>query len=357
MSRQRTKQLRLACPEGVIVGPTTLLTLLLLSILPFIHGCRAGSVSKPSGPETSRESLKTEPSGGPATETKSELSKSEKKAEPLPIPPKELLPESVAGAPERDSTSPRVDYGTVVLVRMGGAPNDPAWQYRRNREGKIVGFEFSNRGGNAILPHRYDIKKDLLFTRDFQFRFDERARQDIHLQISDWVPSRDRQFRLSGIINSIVLFFPRNYLPAISNAGGRTRVTLPTGEAVEFDAKTYEVLAGVFSEAPVDLNPDRATRRFPAIRYTGKGVAVRADARGADPRVGKTATITTGSPPAECAQGSACDTCEVPAKELWNQQGGLRFRFSSDEAFDQYLRSRCSFGLPKDEAYFVAASQ
>jgi hypothetical protein len=313
---------------------------------------------KPSSPEPGGESAKTESRD---TETKPELSKLEREAKKVPQPPldalkKEILPESVASAPEKESAASRVDYETVLLMRTFSAPNSSAWHYRRNRQSKIVGFEFSNRGGNPILPHRYDIAKNLLFTRDFQFRFDERARQDIHLYISDWVASRDRQFRLSELMNSVMYFFPRNYLPAISSARGRTVVTLPTGEAVEFDAKTYEILAGVFSEAPVDLNPDKASRKFPGIHYIGKGVMIRANARGSDPRAGKTAMITTGSAALACEEGSDCGRCEVPTRELWDQHGAFRFKFSTDEGFDSYLRSRCGFGVPKDDPHFVVAS-
>ena len=62
--------------------------------------------------------------------------------------------------------------------------------------------------------------------------------------ISDWVPSRDRVFRLSELMNSLMHFFPRSYLPAIANAGERNIVTLPTGEEVEFNAVTKEILGG-----------------------------------------------------------------------------------------------------------------
>ena len=62
--------------------------------------------------------------------------------------------------------------------------------------------------------------------------------------ISDWVPSRDRVFRLSELMNRLMYFFPRSYLPAIANAGDRNIVTLPTGEEVEFNAITTEILGG-----------------------------------------------------------------------------------------------------------------
>lgn len=269
-----------------------------------------------------------------------------------PVP----FPESVLATPAIDLASAQLRYDTVVFGRSSDSLSPSGWQYRINRNNQIVGFEFSNRGGNRILPNRYDIDKNLLFTRDFQFRFDERARQDIHLAVTDWAPSADRQFRLSELMNSIMHFFPRHYLPAITSGDGKYVVTLPTGEQIQFDALTHEIVGGVFSEAPVDLTPNRAARRFPAVTYSGKGVLVRVNARGADPRLGTTATITTGSPAADCPKGKKCDVCQVPSKELWTQSGAVRFKFPTDAQFDQYLRTRCGFGLPVIEPDVVIAS-
>ena len=165
--------------------------------------------------------------------------------------------------------------------------------------------------------------------------------------VSDWVPSRDRVFRLSEIMNSLMLFFSRKFLPAIVNAGERNIVNLPTGEAIEFDALTHEIRSGVFSEAPVDVNPDGGTRKFPGIEYRGKGVFLRVDARGKDPRIATIATITLATPAENCNSGIACHRCQVPSKELWYQTGAERFKFSSDAEFEQFLIARCGFALPK----------
>jgi hypothetical protein len=135
-------------------------------------------------------------------------------------------------------------------------------------------------------------------------------------------------------------------MTSIAVSGERYVVSLPTGEQVDFDAKTLEVLAGVFTETEVDLNPDRKARKFPGINYLGKGVTVRADARGVDPRIGGTATITTGTPATDC-QGLACSQCQVPSKELWHQGGPVRFKFSTDADFDRYISSRCGFSIPQ----------
>jgi hypothetical protein len=266
-----------------------------------------------------------------------------------------IHPESALAAPEKDPASRQIAYDTQLNTRTSDNKKLAGWQYRRNRHSKIVGFEFSNTGGNPILPPRRDASKNQFFTRDFQFRFDERARQDIHLLVADWAPSRDRQFRLSEVMNSLMHFFPRATLPAIVNAGDRTIVTLPTGEEVTFDAATYEIRGGVLTEAPVDLNPDRKTRKFPAVEYKGKGVVVRADARGTDPRLGTTALIISGTPVANCPSGADCGQCQVPSRELWEQSGAVRFKFSNDKDFDRFLTTRCGFGLPMNGAELAAS--
>ncbi|MGH7798950.1 MAG: hypothetical protein ACREQ2_29150 [Candidatus Binatia bacterium] len=265
------------------------------------------------------------------------------------------LPESRLGMPEKDLAARRVEYNTMLNSRPREPTRNTAWQYRMTRQGQIVGFEFSNRGGNRILPPLHDASKNQFFTRDFQFRFDERARQDIHLLVSDWVASPDRTFRLSEIMNSMLLFFPRAFLPAIVNAKNRNIVTLPTGEEVEFDPVTHEIVNGVLSESPVDLNPDRVPRKFPAVDYHGKGVMIRANARGTDPRIGTTALITAGTPPQNCGVGSDCGRCEVAAKDLWDQTGAARFKFATDRELDRFLDARCGFGLPRIGSDFAVA--
>jgi hypothetical protein len=333
------------------VSPMRLL--LVLSLTATISACRA-PVSPPSPPDQASELQKVEPLA-PTTETAKP---------PLPdLPPvaptKETiaryLPESRLTVPEKDLAPRRIEYNSVLNTRPGKPPRDSAWRYRLTRQGALIGFEFSNDGGNRILPPRRDAIKNQFFTRDFQFRFDERARQDIYLMVSDWAPSRDRVFRLSELMNRLMLFFPRAFLPAIVNWQNRDIVTLPTGEEVAFNALTHEVVAGVFSEGPVDLNPDRAARQFPAIGYLGKGVTIRADARGVDPRINTVALITAGAPAPNCEKGTSCNRCEVPSKELWEQTGAVRFKFANDADFDRFLLSRCAFGLPRIGADFAIA--
>lgn len=326
--------------------------LLYASVILLLPACRPTPVSPPAS-EPAPEAPRAEPL---EPDTQAPAVPRDGAAGPQKETIARRLPESRIAAPDKDLAARRVEYNTLLGVRPGEATRDGSWRYRATRQGQVVGFEFSNHGGNRILPPRRDAVKNQFFTRDFQFRFDERARQDIHLLIADWVPSRDRVFRLSELMNSLMLFFPRTFLPAIVNWQKRNIVTLPTGEEVEFDAATHEVIAGVLSETPVDLQPDRAARKFPGVEYQGKGVMVRANSRGADPRIGTTSLITTGAPAQSCAKDSSCNQCEVPSQELWEQTGAARFKFSTDADFDRYLVERCGFGLPRIGAGFAVAT-
>ena len=315
-----------------------------------LSACRTPPVSSPAPSEAPAEAQKIEPSESITTEAPDN---SAVKIKPEVIA--RLWPESQVAAPEKDLAARRVEYNTIVNNRTITASPNASWRYRTTRQGRIVGFEFSNPGGNRILPPRRDAVKNQFFGRDFQFRFDDRARQDIHLLVADWVPSRDRVFRLSELMNSLMLFFPRQFLPAIVNSTNRDIVTLPTGEEVAFDSLSHEIISGILSETPVDLNPDPTKRKFPGINYHGKGITVRVNSRGTDPRIGTTAMISTGTPPENCDKGISCSQCELPAKELWEQSGAVRFKFATDTDFDRFLISRCEFGLPKIGSEFAVA--
>lgn len=315
-------------------------------------GCR----TTPVAPEAPPETQKTEPAEIPPETAKAPEAPPVSASKPQKEIIARLLPESLIAGPAKDLAGRGIDYNTKVNNRRNESMHNSSWRYRTTRQGQIVGFEFSNHGGNRILPPQRNAVKNQFFTRDFQFRFDDRARQDIHLMISDWVPSRDRVFRLSELMNSLLLFFPRTFLPAIVNWKSRNILTLPTGEEVEFEALSHEIAGGVFSETPVDLNPDRSTRRFPGVEYHGKGVAIRANARGADPRMSATALITTGARAQNCDKGILCNQCEVPAKDLWEQTGAARFKFASDTDLDRFLSSRCGFGLPRIADEFAVAA-
>lgn len=207
--------------------------------------------------------------------------------------------------------------------------------------GTPVGFNVFNGGVNRIVPKKSGIGTGP--EREYRFDFPQRARQDIHFAITDTPTDK-----LSERMESYFYVFPRKLVPSIQTAddGKKLQVTLPTGETVSFDAATKEIVDGVLTEgAPIDLGPDRFKRNFADVSYTGKGVMIRVDKRGADPRLGTVATITTGSPDGGC-KGPPCSACRVDSTRLWEQGGEVHFKFATDAEFAAFLRANCKFGIP-----------
>ncbi|MNJ94649.1 hypothetical protein D3C87_123510 [compost metagenome] len=182
-------------------------------------------------------------------------------------------------------------------------------------------FKFSNYGPNNIVQSTGAGK-----SRDWEFNFQGNARQDIYFSITDSVSGT-----VSQLQESYFMVFPRTTVPTIRVEGGRQIVTLPNGETVTYDANTKAVIGGVLSESSaVGARPAQ-------VKYHGNGVMLRVDARGKDPRVGGTATITK--------QGKSCS---VPTKQLWPNQsseGAMHFKYFSDSDFNDFLKTKCGFGL------------
>lgn len=105
-------------------------------------------------------------------------------------------------------------------------------------------------------------------------------------------------------------------------------VTLTTGEKIVYDRNTRKVKGGVFTERAVDLNPNRFNRKFAPVNYTGKGISIRINRRGEDPRLAKGH--------AEVTQNGM--TCKVAIQELWNDTD---FKFSDDSKLVEFLNRKC----------------
>ncbi len=241
-------------------------------------------------------------------------------------------PESIVSEPDRENLLPSRPGDTL------GLSPDHGGNYLISVSeslGSIVGFNFTNNGINRIIPRKGEPGTGP--DRTYAFHFQSRARQNIFLSITD-APTE----YLSQLMESYLYLFPRKVLPAIEQqqspgSAAILKVTLPTGETVNFDAESHEVLSGALEEtAPIDLNPDRFKRKFAAVRYRGAGVLVRVNKRGGDPRLGTTATITKGD-----------RTCQLPSSLLFNQDedSQAEFLFPRDAEFGAFLIKKCGFGL------------
>lgn len=243
------------------------------------------------------------------------------------------FPESEVTAPLDVPVSSRINYHLFDRAR-GGSYDYTVTLNELNQS--VVGFSFSNLGTNRVVPKPAEIGEGP--QRDWSFEFDERARQDIQLQVTD-VPNSN----LSQLMESYFYFFPRVNLPAIqwpapdSPEQGVFTVVLPTGEKVLFNTQSKEVVSGVLTETrPIDLRADRFSRQFAGIKYSGTGVMIRVDKRGADPRLKNTALISKGA-----------KTCKVPTTELFNQDvtSRVEFIFPTDGEFNEFLKKRCQIQL------------
>jgi hypothetical protein len=239
-------------------------------------------------------------------------------------------PESVVSSPALDSTDNSITYDATLS--RSGAPYGSIC----NSAHLNTGFEFTNIGGNAIIPAIVPTVNDENFSpsRDFRFVYKDRARQNMGMEIVD----HPTNFSSQGMYSEL-FFFPRVVLPAIlypeSNSSETSyKVVLPNREEVIFDRATNTIVGGVLKEdGPIDLGPDRFTRKFANISYHGSGLYFRVDKRGGEARgAGVIASIHQGT-----------RVCHVSTAKLFNQAegGGLVFLFPTDEAFNVFLQTQC----------------
>lgn len=209
-------------------------------------------------------------------------------------------------------------------------------------KGRVVSFNFDNTGVNRIIPKEPEPGGGP--QRSFSFNFTSRARQDIYMDITD-APSD----RLSELMSSYFYFFPRKNIPAIKVVDNKFIITLPTGEIVEFNSESKEIIGGVLKEGlPIDQGPDRFKRKFPDLKYSGAGVMLRADRRGEDPRIASNGAIPTAKAikvsGGSCTLEKPCE-CVIPKNKLWEQGGQVHFLFKSDDEFNNFLIRQCKFGF------------
>jgi hypothetical protein len=187
------------------------------------------------------------------------------------------------------------------------------------------GFGFQNNGPNEVVttsPEGFDFPH-----RIFSFVSSDKSRRDNYL----WVTDYNGSGRVSDYFETMLVFLPRENLIHVEESGDDILVTLNTGEEVFFSKEHKTMRSGVLAEAPMDMNPDRDLRKHAQINYSGKGIMIRSDARGADPRlVPNVQVIRKGLSP-----------CKVPAKVFWTQEDFPKFKFVTDEEAYAVITKHC----------------
>lgn len=214
-------------------------------------------------------------------------------------------------------------------------------------ENATDGFSFENMGDNKIVS----LKNSKHVQRTFNFDYLEQARQNISLMVDD-IPNHT----VSHTMHSLFMFFPRKYLFTVEQLTGTINVTLPTGEKMIFQKDSKEIVDGVFKEGPVDVSKDRHKRQYADLKYQGKGVLLRANARGQSPQLGEYEDTVIdseyglkGSADVLLINGTTGQRCRRPKADFWEPLDvtPIEFKFPTDEEFDIYLIQNCGWGLPK----------
>jgi hypothetical protein len=211
-------------------------------------------------------------------------------------------------------------------------------------ETSTEGFNFENVGTNSIVT-----KSDS--SRTFSFEYPEQASQNIAMQIDD-----SPNDTVSHTMHSVFMFFPRVQLPIVEQLTATMEVTLPTGEKVVFEKESKEIVTGVFEEGPVDIGPDRFKRHYADLKYKGRGIVLRVNARGQSPQLGQFESTKIdmdygikGSVGVLIINGTTGQRCMRPKTDFWDNidVSPIEFKFPTDKEFDVYLKSKCGFSIPK----------
>ncbi len=187
------------------------------------------------------------------------------------------------------------------------------------------GFSIVNHGPNDIVTTTPEQIEHPF--RDFSFYNDDRARRDTYIWITDYIGSG----YVSDFAETILFFLPRQNQFHVEERSETLEVTLTTGEEVTFFKKYKTFDGGVLTEKPLDMNPVRSERKHAQIGYSGKGIIIRSDAWGADPRLTKKVEILK----------SGLKPCILPAPLFWTQEGFPKFKYVTDEEAYTVISEKC----------------
>lgn len=207
-------------------------------------------------------------------------------------------------------------------------------------KGAVEEFNLTNSGPNKIIT-----ANEYYINRSFQFQFEDRARSEIKLLVVD-APDGTT----SHATYSVMLFFPRSILPSIKQVGDQLHVTLPNKEIVKYDAKTKQIVGGVFTEGKM-VQAENKKAIPAAIKYTGEGVMIRADKSGDLPygdievRGTRAPSITTAT-----VSKKGFKDCKIPSKDIWYTDYAkksvlIKPEFATDSGLDSFIKKRCGFSI------------
>lgn len=250
-------------------------------------------------------------------------------------------------------------YSSEIFLKTTIAPLKDQLELKKSDQFQVInlgfgrspgpateGIAFENIGNNRIV----NSKRYLDSQRSFHFDYPEQARQNISLEVYD-APNSS----VSHTMHSVFWFFPRKNMFLAEEVGATTEITIPTGEKIIFQTESKEIIGGVFEEGPLDNSKERTKRLYPDLKYNGRGVILRVNARGQSPQLGEFEKSkidmefgVKGSAEVLIINGTTGQRCRRPKSDFWEpiDVSPIEFKFPTDDEFDIYLRNNCGFGLP-----------
>lgn len=212
----------------------------------------------------------------------------------------------------------------------------------------VVGFEFVNDAINRVNPRIAEYGSD----RAVRYHFPMRHSQNMHISITE-------NSGLSGsmshdLLETTIVLLPRKVIPSIEalQVEGRElrRIQLPTSETIDVDAGTGEIVAGVITEAPMDMNPSRHARRFAGYTYNGRGIMIRVDRRAGTPEHIYAQSFNQNERIKEATLTYRGKTCYVAKNLIWanatNPDLGAYVLHATDQEFlDKVINPKCGWKL------------
>ena len=215
---------------------------------------------------------------------------------------------------------------------------------------QVIGFTLMNDLNNSINPQEDTPHES---KRLFNFRFEERLKQNITLKISDHSGVSGRMS--SDFMETTLVFIPRRVIPHIQYPCAectqrQLAVILPTNEEVIFDVVTREIKGGVLEEEKIDIRRNSRRRKFARVTYTGGGITIRADRRGGLPEKIHRRKNNRHEQRRNAIIKYRDQTCTVPKNLIWantsSERGSHFFKYATDEEFlTKVIRPHCRWEL------------
>lgn len=232
-----------------------------------------------------------------------------------------------------------------------------------SHSGLVEGIIIKNKTKNTSNP-----RGDLNAFRQYRFSFEDRLKENTFLMVQDNPAHIDSRAGYPKVTHNQMfthlVFIPRLTVPYVEKSDGcidcNKRVYLPTGEFVNLNEFTNEIVSGVLTHESMDISQNRHRRDFAKITYSGRGILITTKSRGKHPqriqidKNGKPVSWNDNEDVTHSTISYLGKTCRVHKSKLWqnttNEEGRAIFKFSTDDKFvDEIANEICGWDITLED--------